>query len=95
MEKAETMASSWSISSVKKIRYFLVASILMISQVVGLLFLGLWLGQRISFIATVLGATIGGMLGLASGTICLYYMAIRWERMALEKMGKQIHERVA
>ena len=84
------MANSWRPSGGEQIRYFLVASFLLIIPIVGLLFLGLWLGQRLSFLMSVLGAVLGGMVGLASGTFCLYRMALKWERNALEKLGKQL-----
>lgn len=84
------MVNSWRPSRSEKVRYIVVASIVLIIQVVGLLFLGLWLGQRVSFLMGVLGAVLGGMVGLASGTFCLYRLALNWERNVLEKLGKQL-----
>lgn len=83
------MANSWRPSRSEKARYFIVASFMLIVQVIGLLFLGLWLGQQVSFLMGVLGAVIGGMVGLASGTFILYRMALSWEKKALEKLGNQ------
>jgi membrane protein DedA with SNARE-associated domain len=60
----------------------------MIGQVVGLLFLGIWLGERVNGLTSLLGAVIGGMVGLASGTISLYYMALSFENKVLARLGK-------
>jgi len=84
------LTSGWRPSRGEYIRYFIVASVVLIGQIVGLLFIGLWVGRRVSFWMGVLGATLGAMVGLASGSYCLYRMALNWERKVLEKTGKQV-----
>lgn len=83
------MTTGWRPSRGEKIRYFLVASFMMIVPVLGLLFLGLLLGRRVSSSIALLGAVLGGSVGLALGIVFLYRMAMSWEQMALEKLGKQ------
>ena len=84
------MSNSWRPSRGEHVRYFLAASFVMIVQIIGLLFLGIWLGKQVSFWVGVFGAILGGMGGLASGAYCLYRMALRWEKNVLEKLGKQL-----
>ncbi len=84
------MATSWRPSKGDQIRYFLIASFVLIGQIIGFLFFGLWIGQQINFWMSVLGAVLGGMIGLASGTFFLYRMALNWERVVLKKLGKQL-----
>ena len=88
-EKVGSMSTGWRPSRGEKIRYFIIASCIMIVQVVGLLIFGLWLGQKVSWLASALGGAAGGLVGLATGTISLYHMALRWEKMALIRLGKQ------
>jgi len=83
------LPSGWQPSSGEKVRYFLVASFMMIIPVLGLLFLGLQWGRNISNIMAILIAAIGGSIGLAIGTILLYFMALRWEQMALKNLDIQ------
>ena len=83
------MSTGWRPSRGEKIRYFIIASCIMIVQVVGLLIFGLWLGQKVSWLASALGGAAGGLVGLTTGTISLYHMALRWEKRALIKLGLQ------
>ncbi|MFX0196630.1 MAG: hypothetical protein ACFFCW_10940 [Candidatus Hodarchaeota archaeon] len=84
------MNSGWRPSRREYVQYFIIASVVTIGLIVGLLFLGLWLGKQISFGIGILGAAVGGMVGLALGTLCLYHMALNWEKKVLDKMGKQL-----
>lgn len=84
------MTKGWRPSRSEYVRYFLIASVVMIILIVGLLFLGLWLGRRVSFWLGIMGAALGGTVGLATGAYCLYRMALSWERNVLEKSGKRV-----
>ncbi|MFQ6123930.1 MAG: hypothetical protein ACE5R6_04890 [Candidatus Heimdallarchaeota archaeon] len=88
-KKVYTLTTGWRPSRGEKIRYFIVASFMIIVPVLGLLFLGLFLGRRVSSLLALFGAVLGGLVGLVLGIVFLYLMAINWEQMALEKLGKQ------
>ena len=87
-EKLETVSKGWVVPTSEKASYFIFASIVMIGQVVGLLFLGIWLSQRVDGFSDMVGAAIGGSIGLFTGTLSLYKMALRFEKNVLGRLGK-------
>jgi len=82
------VSKGWVVPTSEKARYFIFASIVMVGQVVGLLFLGIWLGQRVDGFSDMVGAAIGGTIGLITGTLSLYKMALSFEKTVLTRLGK-------
>ena len=85
----DSLSKGWVVPTSEKARYFIIASVVMIGQVVGLLFLGIWLSQRVDGFSDMVGAAIGGTIGLITGTLSLYKMALSFEKNVLTRLGKQ------